>query len=490
MHWPRGRVLGGSSVINWMIHTRGNQIDYNRWAKNGNKGWSYKELFRYFLKSESFDVKLKDSGYHHHGGKLNVEDVAYRSKSADAFVGAMQEMGYPYVDYNGKKQYGVSYVHATTKRGRRCSAFNSFLEPIRSRANLKIYTSAKVTKILIDANTKHAWGVKFVKDRQNRIAKAKKEVIISAGALSSPQLLMLSGIGPKKHLEELGIPVIQNLPVGRKLYDHLGFFGLTITANDSVTIPLETALYDLRTIIEYKQGKGVLATLSGAEALAFVRTPVSKEAHPFYPDIELISFGGNPRLDNGEVYRKTARITDEIYNKIWRPLGTSKAFIIAPILLHPKSCGYMKLKSKNPYDWPRFYGNYLTDPEKLDLKTFIASIRFVQNLLGMPSLRRYNAKLLDTPLPGCQHYIYDSDNYWECSLRHLSTSVHHQTTTCKMGPKSDPEAVVSDKLKVYGISGLRVADTSIIPEPITAHTNVPSFMIGEKVADLIKEDWW
>ncbi|GJQ78180.1 hypothetical protein Trydic_g2510 [Trypoxylus dichotomus] len=489
MHWPRGRVLGGSSVINGMIHIRGNKVDFNRWSENGNKGWSYDELLPYFLKFEDYHVKIQDKGYHQQGGYLHVEDVPYRSKSAEAFVNAMQEMGVKYVDYNGRKQSGVSYVHANTRNGRRCSAFNSFLEPIRKRKNLKIYTSARVTKIMINEHEKHAWGVKYVRNKRYHIARARKEIIISAGALSSPQLLMLSGIGPKDHLEELRIPVLQNLPVGQKLYDHLSFFGLTITVNESITIPLDDVYQNLKPLQEYIHGKGILTTVAGVEALAIARTPLAKDPNPDYPDIELMLFGGSFHTDKGEVFRRVLRIPDELYNTIWKPLEGKSAFTILPMPFHPKSFGYLRLKSKNPYHWPKFYGNYFTDPENLDVRTFIASIRMVQHLLEMPSLKKYNAKLIETPVPGCEQHTYDSDTYWECSLRHLSSTVHHQVATCRMGPETDPEAVVNDRLKVYGVSGLRVADTSIIPEPITSHTNIPSFTIGEKAADMIKEEW-
>ncbi|KRT81622.1 FAD dependent oxidoreductase, partial [Oryctes borbonicus] len=422
MHWPRGKVLGGSSVINAMIHFRGNRIDFDRWSENGNRGWSYDELLPYFLKSEDYHVKFQDPGYHHQGGYLHVEDVPYRSKSAEAFVEAMQEMGVKYVDYNGKNQSGVSYMHATTRNGRRCSAFNSLLEPIRKRKNLKIYTSARVIKIMIDKDTKHAWGVKYVKDKRLHIAKARKEIIISAGALSSPQLLMLSGIGPEDHLTELGIPVMKNLPVGLKLYDHLAFYGLTATVNESITIPFDDLYHSLQPLQEYIQGRGILATLTGAEALGIIRTPLAEDSYSDYPDIEYIFLGNSAHADKGEFFRKIGRITDEVYNAIWKPLEGRQAFTILPMLYHPKSYGYLRLKSKNPYHWPKFYGNYLTDPENLDVRTFIASIRIVQKLLQMPSFKKYNAKLVETPAPGCEEHNYDSDAYWECSLRHLSST--------------------------------------------------------------------
>ncbi|KAK9753158.1 GMC oxidoreductase [Popillia japonica] len=503
MAWPRGRVLGGTSVINFMIHIRGNRGDYNRWAADGNPGWSYEDVLPYFKKSEDFLVKIQDPEYHRQGGYLGVQDVDSKTKAVAAFVEAMQEFGYKYVDYNGKEQIGVSYMHATLRNGKRASAYNAFLAPIRYRRNLKIYTGARVTKILIDETTKAAYGVLFEKNRKNYLARAAKEVIISAGALSSPQLLMLSGIGPKEHLEELNIPVIQNLPVGQKLYDHLTFLGLMFTVNEineSITARYQD-LFTIPTMLEYLKYRrgllatlsgaeaGLLATLSGAEALGIVKTSASDDPDPTYPDMEFIFIGGGLHTDNGDIYRKTFRISDESYNRFWKPLEGKQAFNVLPMLYHPKSYGFLKLKSNSPYHRPKFYGNYFTDPDNHDIKTFIASIRLMQEIAKMPAFQRYNTTIWDVKVLGCDDHEFNSDEYWECALRHLSVTLHHQVSTCRMGPSTDPDAVIDHQLKVHGIKNLRVADTSIIPRPISAHTNVPSFMIGEKAADLIKETW-
>ncbi|GJQ78183.1 hypothetical protein Trydic_g2513 [Trypoxylus dichotomus] len=489
MSWPRGKVLGGTSVINFMIHIRGNRLDYDRWAQNGNPGWSYDEVLPYFKKSEDFLVRIQDPDYHSKGGYLGAQDVSLRLESSNAFIKAMQEFGYKYVDYNGKEQMGVSYVQATNRNSKRASAYNAFLVPILRRPNLKIYTKARVTKILIDEATKSAYGVSFIKNQKNFIARASKEVIISAGALNSPQLLMLSGIGPRTHLEELGVAVLQDLPVGQKLYDHLAFLGLVFTANSTITFQYEN-VNQLSTMLEYILfGRGYLTSLSTIEALGIVKTNVSDDPDPTYPDIELIFTTGSFHTDKGEIYRKTFRISDETYNKVWKPLEGREAFGIFPMLYHPRSYGHIKLKSKNPYHWPRFYGNYFTDPDNFDVKTFTAGIRLAQEIIKMPAFQKYDAKIWDVKLPGCEEFVFNTDEYWECALRHLAATVHHQVSTCKMGPPTDPEAVVNHELKVYNINNLRVADTSIIPFPISAHTNVPAFMIGEKAADIIKQAW-
>jgi choline dehydrogenase len=488
MAWPRGRALGGTTIINYMIHVRGNRRDYNRWANMGNPGWSYRDVFQYFIKSEDFLVQRQDPGYHSTGGYLGVQDVPFRTESVHAFVQAAQEAGHQYVDYNGKRQMGVSYVQATTRRGLRSSAEEAFLRPIQHRRNLKILTKSRVTKVLIDPNSRQAYGVQYVKDRKYHTAIASKEVILSAGAFNSPQLLMLSGVGPRQHLEDLGIPVLQDLPVGRKLYDHITFLGLTFTVNQPI-VSDQTVIERIDSFLKLVlNGDGPLTSLGGVEALLYFKTNVSTDPAP-YPDMELIFISGGMHTDKGQYYRKTFRITDEIYNAVWKPLEDKYAFSVLPMLVHPKSYGHLELKSKNPYQWPKFYGNFFTDPGNYDVKTFIAAIREVQRIIQTPTFQKYGAQQVKTPIPGCEHLRFDSDEYWECALRHVTATLHHQVATCKMGPKTDPEAVVDNELRVYGISNLRVADTSVIPLPLTAHTNVPAYMIGEKAADLINKYW-
>lgn len=490
MAWPRGRALGGTTVINFMIHIRGNKLDYDQWASSGNPGWSYDDVLPYFKKSEDFHVRKQDKGYHSRGGYLRVEDVSFRSKAAQAYVKAGEEIGYKYVDYNGKDQLGISFAQGTTIDGKRGSAETAFLRPIRHRENLRILTKARATKVLIDPQTKKAYGVEYLWNKQYHKAIARKEVILSAGAFNSPQLLMLSGIGPKEHLKEIGVPLLRDLPVGKKLYDHLTFFGLTFTVNQSVVLD-QNELYVPKNAIEFiTNHTGMYTCIGGVEAVAFVRTKISKHPNPTYPDVELLFAGAHFSTDKGEFYRKTFRISDELYEAIWKPLEDSHVFTVLPMLLHPKSYGHLKLKSKNPFHWPKFYGNFFTDPENVDKRTFIESIRIIQKLvLRTNAFKKYGVKMVRTPIPGCKNYPFDTDVYWDCALNYLATTLHHQVATCKMGPSNDPEAVVDHKLRVYGIKNLRVADTSIIPIPLSAHTNVPAFMVGEKASDLIKDDW-
>ncbi|CAH2013123.1 unnamed protein product [Acanthoscelides obtectus] len=491
MQLPHGKALGGSSVINYMIYMRGNKLDYDRWEAMGNPGWSYKDIFPYFLTAEDANITgYKDAGYHKKGGYLGVSDVTYRSRAAYAYVEAAQEAGHRFVDYNGRGQVGVSYVQTTTKGGKRVSAESAFLRPIRNRTNLFIRTGSQVTKVLIEPGSNKAYGVEFVRNGKKYKAVARKEVIVSAGGFNSPQLLMLSGIGPKNHLQEVGIPVIKDLPVGETLYDHPVFAGIIFTVNESIVLDLKSTILDPDSYVEYLQrGSGPLTVIGGVEALTFINTNISDDSDPRLPDVELIFIGGSLSVDHGVILRRLLNIPRATYDVMWKPLEGKQTFQVFPMLFHPKSKGYMKLRSSNPFDPPKFYLNYFSDPEHIDIENMIAGIREIQRIVEFPAMQKFGATIVDTPIPGCEHYAFDSDAYWECGLRTLIGSLYHQVGTCKMGPREDKEAVVDSRLRVHGIKNLRVADTSIIPLPVTAHTVEPAYVVGERGADLIKQDW-
>ncbi|KAK5638297.1 hypothetical protein RI129_012592 [Pyrocoelia pectoralis] len=488
MGYPRGRVLGGTTVINYMIHIRGNKADYNRWANLGNPGWSYDEVLPYFRKSEDSTVKIVDEEYRNHGGLLTVSDVPYRTKSSHVFVKACEQAGYPYVDYNGKNQLGVSYVQGALRRGRRCSAEKAFIRPARKRLNLQIRLNSHVAKVLIDSETKRAYGVEYLHGKDRHVVNSSIEVILSAGAFHSPQILMLSGIGPRDHLADLGVPLIQDLPVGKKLYDHLTFLGLAFTVNKPIVGNFHQT-FSLPSLFEFVlYGTGPMTSLGGVEALAYFKTNVTNYLEE-YPDMELIFVGGGLHTDYGLIYRRMFRLSDQSYYAFFKPLEKKYAYTILPMALHPKSYGYMKLRSKNPLDPPLFYGNYFTDPNNDDVKTFIGAIRESQRIMRTPAFQEYKAEQVKTQIPGCEGYEFDSDVYWECAIRHITSTLHHQIQTCKMGPPSDPEAVVDARLRVYGIERLRVIDTSVIPTTISAHVSAVGYMVGERGSDMIKEDY-
>ncbi|XP_055678430.1 glucose dehydrogenase [FAD, quinone] [Lutzomyia longipalpis] len=487
--FPRGKVLGGTSAINYMIYNRGNRRDFDRWAQEGNYGWSYNEVLPYFKKSERAMLKgLENSPYHNRNGNLNVEYVAYRTAPARAFLKGARQAGYRKLDYNGESQVGTSYVQATTSRGVRHSAASAFLRPImHNRPNLKILINSRVTKILIDPENKIAYGVEYVRNKKTRQAYAVREVILSAGTFNSPQLLMLSGIGPEDHLNELGIPVLQNLPVGQTMYDHMSHSGLTFVTNTTGTT-LSVNRITALDVKDYLFGKGLFTMIGGVESLTFYKSPNSQDP-PDWPDAEIIQLGGSFASDEGAGVSRGMNIRRDIYEAVYKPLERYptdhwSAFVMQ---FRPKSIGYIRLQDKNPWHWPKFYPNYFKYEE--DLEILLEATKEVIRISQTPAMQAIGTRIWDRPLPNCAHLHFGTDDYWRCSIRTLSCTLHHQVGTCKMGLSSDPTTIVDPHLHVHGIQRLRVADNSIIPYPITGHTNAVSFMIGEKCADMIKADW-
>ncbi|XP_045771187.1 glucose dehydrogenase [FAD, quinone]-like [Maniola jurtina] len=486
--WPRGRAVGGTSVVNYMIYTRGMKEDWDRIAAKGNYGWSYADVMSYYMKSERANLReFKNSPWHSKDGELNVEDVPFRSKLSKAFLDAGKLLGNRRVDYNSPDGFGFGYIQATISRGIRMSSAKAFLHNNKKRKNLHILTNSRVTKVLIDSATKTAIGVEFQKNGQRYEIRARKEVILSAGPIESPHLLMLSGIGPRKHLESLGIEVVQDLQVGATLYDHISFAGLAFTLNTTRLTLLEKNVATLENIFQYTQfGDGPLSSLAAVETLGYIKTNISEEIGNF-PDIELIGSCASLASDNGKVVAKGIRLADWLYNDVYKPIENIDSFTIILMLLHPRSKGYLKLRSRNPFEQPKLYGNYLTHPK--DVATMIAAIRYILKMIDTPPFQKYGTKLHKKKFPNCKKFYFGSDGYWECAIRTITATLHHQITTCKMGPPSDPSAVVDPELRLYGINNLRVVDTSIIPNTIAAHTNGPGIMIGEKGADMVKRTW-
>ncbi|XP_026740781.1 glucose dehydrogenase [FAD, quinone]-like [Trichoplusia ni] len=486
--WPRGKAVGGTSVVNYMIYTRGLEEDWNRIAAAGNYGWSYNEVTQYYIKHERANLKgLKNSPWHGRDGELSVEDIPFRSKLSKAFLDAAKLYGHRRVDYNTPDAFGFSYIQATLQRGQRASSAKAFLHNNKKRKNLHILTTTRATKVIIDPSNKMAVGVEFHKNGRVYQIRANKEVILSAGPIESPHLLMLSGVGPKKQLQSFGIPVIQDLKVGETLYDHISFPGLVFTLNQTKLTLVERKISTIQNILQYQQyGDGPMSSLAGVETIGYIKTNVSDEIGD-YPDIELLGSCASLASDEGDIVAKGIRLADWLYNDVYKPVEGVESFTVLFMLLHPKSKGYLKLQSIDPYKQPSLFGNYLT--HKKDVDTMVAAIRYIIKLVDTPPFRKYGAKLYRKKFPNCLEHEFDSDGYWECAVRSITATLHHQIATCKMGPRSDPEAVVDPELRVHGISNLRVVDSSIIPRTIVAHTNAPAIMIGEKAADMIKRSW-
>ncbi|KAK5638299.1 hypothetical protein RI129_012594 [Pyrocoelia pectoralis] len=484
-NWPRGKVVGGSSVLNYMVYTRGNRRDYDHWEQMGNPGWSYKDVLPYFKKIENFSIPVEyDRNYHGSEGYLSVGYVPYHTKLSEHIVKAAMETGMKYVDYDGATQVGVSRLHVSMKDGVRHSSSKAYLHPIKDRSNLHLRKQAMVKRVVIDPVTKQVVGVEVVHRGTTYTLKARKEIILAAGSINSPQLLMLSGIGPKKHLMQMDIPVIQNLKVGYNLMDHVAVGGLTFLINQSMSIRTKD-VFEREILVNYlSHHKGPLTLPGGCEVLTF--TDFDNLGDPDgYPDIELLFEAGS--IVSDPLLHRNFGITKENYDATYGDIKERHSYMVLPMLLRPKSRGRVVLKDNSYKSKPLIYPNYFAHQEDLD--TLIKGIRQAIDIAQQSALQSIGTRLHKTPIPGCRHLTFGSDPYWECHIRHFPFTIYHLSGTCKMGPKTDRYAVVDSRLRVHGVTGLRVIDASIMPQVNAGHTNAPVYMIAEKGSDMIKEDW-
>ncbi|XP_067676229.1 alcohol dehydrogenase [acceptor]-like [Haliotis asinina] len=470
--WPRGKVLGGSSQLNYMQYIRGHPLDYDSWAAKGGEGWSYQDVLPYFKKSEDIQIeRFKQSEYHGHGGPLVVTEVN-AFPIADYFVKAGTELGYKETDFNGENQEGFSRSQVSIGNGERMSVSKRFLWPVIDRPNLHVLVNSHVTKVMIE--NKKAVGVEYVRDGRFYRVRASGEVILSGGAIGSAQLLLLSGIGPKKHLEEMKIPVIANLPVGENLQDHM-CLPMVSTIQKPLSLTEKKKESFLSLLEYYAFRSGYRTSSGGMEAMAFVKTKSDEPS----PDVQFHFVCSCMDSHLARLFNIDQKIVEHFG---WT--SAEEGFTIFPTLLRPKSVGTIRLRSTNPFEYPVIEPNYLSHPD--DMRVLLRGIRVVQKLHETKAFKEIGAKLNDKRFPTCNTMKYDSDAYWECYIRAVATTLYHPTTTCKMGKPSDPTTVVDPQLRVKGIAGLRVADASIMPDVVSGNTNAPSIMIGEKAADMIK----
>lgn len=487
--WAKGKALGGSSTLNALLYIMGNDEDYNEWSRMGNEGWSYDEVLPYFKKSQSCGHGHSDewrSKYCGHDGPLNIRYFNYTNPDVfEMVLDAAREMGMPILDVinNGEKFIGYGVAQGTLDKGRRMSTSKAFLSPIKDRSNLYVMKSTRADAILLDGT--RAVGVRVtLKDGRSIDVKASKEVILSAGSIGSPQLLMLSGIGPKQHLHEMGIPNVVDLPVGKNLQDHLRWTGIFLDFKNHSAIFSPTYLLD--EAYEYLiYNRGPFASSAAQDLQGFVNVHDSSSK---YPNIQFhhIHFPQG-QMDKSFISLVRLYINEEISQDIVKLLTEKTILAPIPVLLKPKSTGELRLRSKDPADPIRIFANYYSVQEDMD--TMLKSLDIVKKMLNTETFKRHGVRLHHLDIADCRDTEPDSEEYWKCNLRHMSFTIYHPVGTTKMGPQSDPTAVVSPRLKVHGIQGLRVIDASIMPVITSGNTNAPTIMIGEKGADLIKEDW-
>jgi choline dehydrogenase len=451
---PRGKVLGGSSSINGLVYIRGQKEDFDHWRQLGNIGWSYEDVLPYFRRAE--DQARGADAFHGTGGPLCVSDQCEPHELCDAFIKAAEEIGIPRNDdFNGARQEGVGYFQTTSRRGRRCSAAVGYLRPARSRANLRVLTEAPLLKVLIEGG--EAVGVLFAHHGETWRAEASGEVILAAGAIATPPLLQLSGVGPGALLQRFGIPVVKDLPgVGENLQDHLQsrlVYRCTrpVTLNDDVASLARSLGIGLRYAL---WRKGPLA-ISAGYAGGFFRT--------------------DPRLATPDVQ---AHFINFSTTKMGDKLHPFSGFTASICQLRPESRGHVRIKSADPLARPAIQLNYLT--AETDRRTMVEGLKLLRRVMAAPALRPYIESEYE-PGPGC---VSDAD-----LLRHIrerASTIYHPTCTCRMG--EDSMAVVDARLRVRGVPRLRVIDGSVMPSVVSGNTNAAIIMIGEKGAEMILAD--
>ena len=452
--WPRGKVLGGSSSINGLLYVRGQAEDFAHWRQLGNAGWAFEDVLPYFMRSEGRREGAGPDGLHGTQGPLAVSDLADRGVLSEAYIQAAEAVGIARnPDYNGRTQEGVGYYQVTARRGRRCSAAVAFLRPAMQRPNLRVITRALAERVLFAG--RRAVGVSFREAGVPRMVRAAREVVLSGGAINSPQLLLLSGVGPAAHVQEMGIAPVHDLPgVGQNLQDHFQTRFVyrcryPVTVNDIMMSRVKMA----RMALQYALFRTGPLTVSAGQVGIFARTRPDLPS----PDIQFHFIGfSSERAAEG--------------------LHKFSGFTQSVCQLRPESRGEIRLASPDPAAAPAIFANYLATEG--DRQTILAGQRLARRIAEQPTMQHFiESEYLPSPDVVTDDELLDH-------ARHYGSSIYHPSGTCRMG--QDAMAVVDAELRVHGLAGLRVADASIMPTVVSGNTNAACIMIGEKCADLLR----
>ena len=445
---PRGKGLGGSSLINGMVYFRGHPRDYDDWSKSGATGWSYREVLPYFCKSEN-NEDFGDTIYHGSGGPMNVRSVRGPNPLNQSFFDALAGLGYlARRDLNGEDSEGMSLRQLSIRGGIRETTARALLYPAMSRRNLTVLTDLRVTRVVLEG--RRAVGV----EAGQRMIRARREVVLAAGAIQSPQVLLLSGIGDAEHLAEVGVPLRHHLPgVGRNLHDHMASpVHMSMDHTASYGLSWRTVPRNLRILAQYALFRSGPLSNNVFESAAFLKTLPGLDR----PDVQLVL--------------QTAKRPKPSF-----PFPLGHGFAISPVCLYPRSRGRLRLASADPLAAPRIDPNLLSDPS--DIQPLLRGMRLSRQIFASAAFARYRATETE---PG---QAVQSDSALIDYIRAQAYTVHHPVSTCRMG--TDPDAVVDSQLRVVGLEGLRVADASVFPSIIGGNTNAAVVMVAEKAADLI-----
>ncbi len=460
LDWPRGKTLGGSSSINGLLYIRGQHQDYDHWRQLGNVGWSFEDVLPYFKRSEG--QERGGDEYHGADGPLSVTNIRAKRDVCEALIDAAVELGIPRSnDFNGARQEGAGYFQLTAKKGLRCSSAKAYLTPARGRSNLNITTKAHVERLLFDeADAAKVTGIAYEQNGKTveALLNPGGEVILSSGAIGSPQILQVSGIGPGELLQGVGIPVRHEVPgVGRNLQDHLqirAVYEVNVpTLNDEINNLIRRTWIGMQFVFA-RQGP---MAMGASQVCIFCKT--------------------RPELETPDIQFHFQPLSADKPGLEMHPFS---GITMSVCQLRPESRGHISITSPDPMVYPEIHANYLS--ATLDQETAVAGLRKTRDLVNTNALSPY---IVEEKLPGAH---VESDEDLLDAARDIAQTIYHPTSTCKMGPATDRMAVVDDRLRVHGISGLRVADASIMPTIVSGNTNAPAIMIGEKASDLLLED--